>query len=150
MARICLPLRLCNGTVSLHWIGNPILYLDQPIIKASQFGVGVGVGVSQCIVGSRDRWEIPPFQCVPWYMMGSHIPVTFEVGIGENVPGFPCACATRNFTYLVRGPCSTLWVRSNNEAYMSWDVVETNITSWYFSWISPLWWVSTSCLPTNT
>ena len=24
---------------------------------------------------------------------------------GENVPGIPGACATRNFTYLVRGPC---------------------------------------------
>ena len=25
-------------------------------------------------------------------------------GGGENVPGIPGACATRNFTYLVRGP----------------------------------------------
>ena len=25
---------------------------------------------------------------------------------GENVPGIPGACATHNFTYLVRGPCS--------------------------------------------
>ena len=24
---------------------------------------------------------------------------------GENVPGIPGACATCNFTYLVRGPC---------------------------------------------
>ena len=24
---------------------------------------------------------------------------------GENLPGIPGACATRNFTYLVRGPC---------------------------------------------
>ena len=29
--------------------------------------------------------------------------VSFEVGGGENVPGIPGACATRNFTYLVRG-----------------------------------------------
>ena len=28
--------------------------------------------------------------------------VSFEVGGGENIPG---ACATGNFTYLVRGPC---------------------------------------------
>ena len=27
---------------------------------------------------------------------------------GENVPGIPGACATCNFTYLVRGPCSGL------------------------------------------
>ena len=31
--------------------------------------------------------------------------VSFEVGGGENVPGLPGACAIRNFTYLVRGPC---------------------------------------------
>ena len=28
---------------------------------------------------------------------------------GENVPGIPGACATRNFTYLVRGPCNPCW-----------------------------------------
>ena len=32
---------------------------------------------------------------------------SFEVGGGENVPGIPCACETRNFTYLVRGPWFT-------------------------------------------
>ena len=30
--------------------------------------------------------------------------VSFEVGGGKNVPGIPGAWATRNFTYLVRGP----------------------------------------------
>ena len=29
--------------------------------------------------------------------------VSFEIGGGENVPGIPGACATRYFTYLVRG-----------------------------------------------
>ena len=29
----------------------------------------------------------------------------FPVGGEENVPGIPGACATRNFTYLVKGPC---------------------------------------------
>ena len=37
---------------------------------------------------------------VPWCMSGS-----LTRGGGENVPGIPVACATRNFTYLVRGPC---------------------------------------------
>ena len=32
--------------------------------------------------------------------------VSFEVDDGEKVPGIPCACATKNFTYLVRGPLS--------------------------------------------
>ena len=30
--------------------------------------------------------------------------VSFEIGGGGNVPGIPGACATCNFTYLVRGP----------------------------------------------
>ena len=29
-------------------------------------------------------------------------------GDGGNVPGIPGACATRNFTYLARGPCNSL------------------------------------------
>ena len=36
---------------------------------------------------------------VPWCMSGSQ-----TRGGGENVPGIPGACATRNFTHLVRGP----------------------------------------------
>ena len=33
---------------------------------------------------------------------------SFEVGGGENVPGVPCVCTTRNFVrfFLVRGPCT--------------------------------------------
>ena len=40
---------------------------------------------------------------VSWCMSG---PLTR--GGGENVPGIPGACATRNITYLVRGPCTSL------------------------------------------
>ena len=36
---------------------------------------------------------------VPWCMSGSS-----NRSGGENVPGIPGACATRNFRYLVRGP----------------------------------------------
>ena len=36
---------------------------------------------------------------VPWCMSGS-----LTRGGGENVPGIPGACATRNFTYLARSP----------------------------------------------
>ena len=36
---------------------------------------------------------------VPWWMPGS-----LTRGGGENVPGIPVACATRNFAYLLRGP----------------------------------------------
>ena len=47
--------------------------------------------------------DMPHGTCVthvPWCMAGS-----LTSGDGENVPGIPGACATRNFTYLVRGPC---------------------------------------------
>ena len=36
---------------------------------------------------------------VPWCM-----PRSLTHGGGENVPGIPGACATRNFSYLIRGP----------------------------------------------
>ena len=36
---------------------------------------------------------------VPWCMSGS-----LTSGGGENAPGIPSACATRNFAYRVRGP----------------------------------------------
>ena len=39
------------------------------------------------------------FRHVPWSMSGS-----LTHGGGENVPGIPGACATRNFTYLARSP----------------------------------------------
>ena len=39
---------------------------------------------------------------VPWCMSES-----LTHGGGENVPGIPGACATRNFTYLARGPYHT-------------------------------------------
>ena len=31
--------------------------------------------------------------------------VAFKIRGGENIPGIPGACATRNFEYLVRGQC---------------------------------------------
>ena len=44
---------------------------------------------------------------VPWWMPGSLTSSFLWSRCGENVPGIPGACATRNFTYLVRGPWST-------------------------------------------
>ena len=46
---------------------------------------------------------------VPWCMSGS-----LTRGGGENVPGIPDACATRNFTYLARG----LWIETQNNVQM--------------------------------
>ena len=44
---------------------------------------------------------------VPWCMSGS-----LTRGGGENIPGIPGACATHNFTYLVRGPCDCDYANS--------------------------------------
>ena len=41
--------------------------------------------------------------------------VSLDIGGGDNVPGIPSACATRNFTYVVRGPwCSKRKMASTN------------------------------------
>ena len=43
---------------------------------------------------------------VPWCMPGLLTSIFLLKSVaGENVPGIPGACATCNFTYLVRGPC---------------------------------------------
>ena len=42
----------------------------------------------------------PGMHHMPWCMLGSR-----THGAGENVPGIPGACASRNFTYLARDPC---------------------------------------------
>ena len=34
--------------------------------------------------------------------------VKLRMRMRRDVPGIPGACATRNFTYLVRGPCSRM------------------------------------------
>ena len=54
---------------------------------------------------------------VPCYMYAG-VAVSFEVGGGENVPGIPGACATRNFTYLVRGQ----WINDLSHSFI-WDVI---------------------------
>ena len=46
---------------------------------------------------------------VPWCMSG-----LLTSNSGENVPGIPGACATRNFTYLVRGPWYHPWTLSQS------------------------------------
>ena len=47
---------------------------------------------------------------VSWCMSGSLIR-----GGGENVRGIPGACATRNFTYLARGPWTSCWSHIDNQ-----------------------------------
>ena len=46
--------------------------------------------------------------CVSWCMLGSLPSGIIWSRCGENGPGIPGACGTRNFTYLVRGPCGKI------------------------------------------
>ena len=56
------------------------------------------------------------FTYVPWCMAGS-----LTRGGGENVPGIPGTCTTRNFAYLARGPCSDVAMISISR--LSWSLL---------------------------
>ena len=56
-----------------------------------------GLAIPTCI--RAPAWRTCPDVCWDRYLA-----VSFAVGGGENIPVIPGACATRNFTYLVRGP----------------------------------------------
>ena len=71
---------------------------------------------------------------VPWCMAES-----LTHGGGENVPGIPGACATRNFTYLARGPCTVIkGIWSSYDQYTCteymyvYSVRYPHESSWYF------------------
>ena len=51
------------------------------------------------LISDPDMHHLTCVTHVPWCMSGS-----LTRGGGEDVPGIPGACATRYFTYLVRGP----------------------------------------------
>ena len=51
---------------------------------------------------------------VPWCISGS-----LTRG-GENVPGIPGACATQNFTYLIRGPCDDIIIKRHLFTHCLW------------------------------
>ena len=56
----------------------------------------------------RHRLQIKPLVIDPGTHHGTHVPASMSGSLtrggGENVSGIPGACATRNFTYLARGP----------------------------------------------
>ena len=66
---------------------------------------------------------------VPWCMLGS-----LNRGGMENVPGIPGACATRNITYLVRGPYNNhfisllvIWLQSCKTTHRYGSCIHRNI-----------------------
>ena len=72
-----------------------------------------------------------------------HRAVCFEVGGEENVPGIPGACATRNFTYLVRDPlrsCRTgsFWTNTQYPLYREDFIVNWHCFTWMYMRINSL------------
>ena len=60
---------------------------------------------------------------VLWCMSGS-----LTRGVGEHVLGIPGAWATRNFTYLVRGPLSGRWKGCDWWPLKDWQLSQTGKT----------------------
>ena len=97
---------------AIIWINAGVLYwgIHGPITRYTKLRVVHAPGMPGTF--SRHRLQRKPLVSdpgmhhgtgvtyVPWRMWGS-----LTRGGGENVPGIPCACATRNFTCLARGPC---------------------------------------------
>ena len=69
--------RECRERFPRHWLQRKLLVSDP------------GMDYGTCVTH------------VPWCMSGS-----LTRGGGENVPGIPGACGTRNFAYQARGPCT--------------------------------------------
>ena len=53
---------------------------------------------------SRSQWASCQIHNIAGCACAVNVGNVFSRG-GENVPGIPGACATRNFTYLLRRPC---------------------------------------------
>ena len=74
---------------------------------------------------------------------GRQLIVSFEAGGEENVPSIPGACATRNFTYLVRNPSTRItfsrWqmtIKSDVTIAISDRSLLPNSASIYSQWLS--------------
>ena len=80
-------------------IGNPIVEIRRSydrLISTMRFQ-------RKLLVSGSGMHHVTCFTHVPWCMSGS-----LTRGGRENVPCIPGACATRNFTYLVRGTWETI------------------------------------------
>ena len=67
---------------------------------------------------------------VPWYVSGSLI----RCG-GENVLGIPGACATRNFTYLVRDPWLSQYVYSDSHTGLARSLYTIRAVFIFWEWL---------------
>ena len=59
----------------------------------------------------------------------------FQSGCGgENVPSIPGACATRNFTYLVRGPSNLALGTGSSNELQGIDMMDQHEIDFRFIW----------------
>ena len=79
----------------------------------------------------RHRFQREPLFSDPGMHHGMHV----RIAGGENVPGIPGACGTRNFTYHVRGPyqevnCNSVRPIANqmNIFHLEWEVHPSLLT----------------------
>ena len=94
--RIASQLRVTKKSADYSDVGDAVLQNIGKYIIC--FPLRRGSAIPTCITARA--WRTCCDACRDRYLA-----VSFEVADGENVPGIPGACTTRNFTYLARGPC---------------------------------------------
>ena len=112
-------------------------YVDQPF----NCSMGLLPDTQNCgLRMRREWWECFPRHRLKWKLLASdhgmhhgtsvtHVlwcmSGSLTCGGGENVPDIPGACATRNFTYLTRGPCT-----QTDTCHLEYRTVLVECISW--------------------
>ena len=96
----------CDNTVKPVFSGGP---WNGPLTRYVKFRVAHAPGMPGTFsppprVSDPDMHHGTCVTHVPWCMLGSLTSGFLWSRWWASVPGIPSACATRNFTYLVRGP----------------------------------------------
>ena len=96
----------CDNTVKPVFSGGP---WNGPLTRYVKFRVAHAPGIPGTFsppprVSDPDMHHGTCVTHVPWCMLGSLTSGFLWSRWWASVPGIPSACATRNFTYLVRGP----------------------------------------------
>ena len=92
-----------NRVISQRWYGPLTRYVNLRVAHAP----GMPGTFSRHRLQSKPLFSDPGMHHGTWV---THVPWCMSRSLthsdGENVPGIPGACATRNFTYLASGPCN--------------------------------------------
>ena len=88
----------------------------------------LGLAIPTCITAHKSRTR----RDACW---DRWLAVFFEVGGGENVPGIPGSCTTRNSTYLVRVPWQDSEERRQLHRWIASVSKYLQQMPWYVSWV---------------